>query len=117
MIPPYRPPFSTKLRRTVLRRSVWSPLMGDLGSFVTESGQVTVHGSTSRDLGSIGTGLGSFGTRDLRGRSHMTSSLRGRGGFQMMTIDDGGGRGGLANDDVTKNCQIFGRFLGISSDL
>jgi hypothetical protein len=37
------------------------------------------------------------------------------GGFQMMTIDDGGGRGGLANDDVTKNCQIFGRFLGISS--
>jgi hypothetical protein len=34
----------------------------------------------------------------------------------MMTIDDGGGRGGLANDDVTKNCQIFGRFLGISSD-
>ena len=23
---------------------------------------------------------------------------------------------GLANDDVTKNCQIFGRFLGISSD-
>ena len=95
MIPPYRPPFSTKLRRTVLRRSVirrsvhrrtvlrrsvWSPLMGDLGSFVTESGQVTVHGSTSRDLGSIGTGLGSFGTRDLRGRSHMTSSLRG-GGF------------------------------------
>ena len=27
------------------------------------------------------------------------------------------GEGGLANDDVTKNCQIFGRFLGISSDL
>jgi hypothetical protein len=34
----------------------------------------------------------------------------------MMTIDDGGGRGGLASDDVTNNCQIFGRFLGISSD-
>jgi hypothetical protein len=33
----------------------------------------------------------------------------------MMTIDDGGG-GGLANDDVTKNCQVFGQFLGISSD-
>jgi hypothetical protein len=26
------------------------------------------------------------------------------------------GEGGVANDDVTKNCQIFGRFLGISSD-
>jgi hypothetical protein len=26
------------------------------------------------------------------------------------------GEGGLANDDVTKNCQIFGRVLGISSD-
>jgi hypothetical protein len=34
----------------------------------------------------------------------------------MMMIDDRGGRGGLANDDVTKNRQIFGRFLGISSD-
>jgi hypothetical protein len=34
----------------------------------------------------------------------------------MMTIDDGGGREGLANDDVTKNFQIFGRFLGISID-
>ena len=31
----------------------------------------------------------------LRGRSHMTSSLRGGGGFQMMTIDDEGGRGGF----------------------
>jgi hypothetical protein len=45
----------------------------------------------------------------------MTSSLRGRGGFQMMTIEDGG-VGGLTDDDVTKNCQIFGRFLEISSD-
>jgi hypothetical protein len=34
----------------------------------------------------------------------------------MMTIDDGGGEGGLANDDITKNCRIFERFLGISSD-
>jgi hypothetical protein len=34
----------------------------------------------------------------------------------MMTIDDGGGRGDLANDDVTKNCKIFGQFLGIFSD-
>ena len=38
----------------------------------------------------------------LRGRSHnMTSSPRGGGGFQMMTIDDEGEGGGvLANDDV-----------------
>ena len=39
----------------------------------------------------------------------------GRGGFQMMKIDDGGG-GGLANNDVTKNCQIFRWFSVISSD-
>jgi hypothetical protein len=44
----------------------------------------------------------------------MTSSPIGEGGFQMMTIYDGGGRG-FANDGVTKNFQIFGRFLGISS--
>ena len=29
---------------------------------------------------------------------------------------EGEGRGGLADEDVTKNCQIFGRFLGTSSD-
>ena len=29
----------------------------------------------------------------IRGRSHMTSSRRGRGGFQMMMIDDEGGGG------------------------
>jgi hypothetical protein len=44
------------------------------------------------------------------------SSPRGRGGFQIMKIDDRGG-GGLVNDDITKNCHIFGRFLGISSDI
>ena len=33
------------------------------------------------------------GCRLIRGRSHMTSSLRGGGGFQMMTIDDEGGGG------------------------
>jgi hypothetical protein len=41
----------------------------------------------------------------LRGRSHMTSSPRGRG---VPNDDDWWrrGRGGLANDDVIKNCQI-----------
>ena len=33
----------------------------------------------------------------------------------MITFDYGGGRGGLADDYVIKDCKIFGRFLQFSS--
>jgi hypothetical protein len=48
----------------------------------------------------------------------MKSSPRGRGfpnDDDRDCMDDGGG-GVLAKDDVTKNCPIFGRFLGIPLD-
>ena len=46
----------------------------------------------------------------LRERSHITSSAEGGGGFQKMTLDDGG-RGGLWSDDVIQNRSISGFFI------
>ena len=40
----------------------------------------------------------------------------GGGGFQMMTIDDEGEGGVLANDDVITGTTIFGKFLGFSKN-
>ena len=45
-----------------------------------------------------------------RERSHITSSAEGGGGFQKMTLDDGG-EGGLWSDDVIQNRSISGFFI------
>ena len=48
----------------------------------------------------------------LRERSHITSSAEGGGGgFQKMTLDDGGEEGGLWSDDVIQNRSISGFFI------
>ena len=49
--------------------------------------------------------------KHIRERSHITSSAEGGGGgFQKMTLDDGG-RGGLWSDDVIQNRSISGFFI------
>ena len=48
----------------------------------------------------------------LRGRSHnMTSSPKGEGGFQMMTIDDEGGGRVWPIMTSSQKSKIFGKFL------
>ena len=46
----------------------------------------------------------------------MPSSPRGGGGLQMMTIDDKGEGGILANDDVITETLMFGKLLGFSKE-
>ena len=58
----------------------------------------------------------SAGTYNLRDRSHMTSSLRGGRGFQMMTIDDEGGGGFwpmMTSSQKSKFCVNFKILQGI----
>ena len=49
--------------------------------------------------------------KNPRERSHITSSAEGGGGFQKMTLDDGGEGGGLRSDDVIQNRSISGFFI------
>ena len=47
----------------------------------------------------------------LRERSHMTSAAEGGGGFEMLTVADKGGGGGLSLADVSKNTKILAKIV------
>ena len=50
-------------------------------------------------------------TYSHRERSHMTSAAEGGGGFEMLTIADKGGGGGLSLADVSKNTKILAKIV------
>ena len=46
-----------------------------------------------------------------RERSHMTSAAEGGGGFEMLTVADKGGGGGLSLADVSKNTKMLAKIV------